>query len=107
MTRLVIDSQTTYCRDYSRTTGHLPWGRITLNETRLLTYISKEHPLEVVEQVTCLSLNRVRTRGRSHKDNAFSPEENHPKTKAAPLCTTLLHQEVMLLEVFKLGPANH
>lgn len=49
---------------HSKKTGHSPWGRIVLNETRLLTYISKEHLLEVIEQVICLSRNRVRTRGR-------------------------------------------
>lgn len=49
MTRLVIDPETTHHKDYSRKTGHLPWGRNVLNETGLLTYISKENPLQVVK----------------------------------------------------------
>lgn len=58
MTRLVIDPENTYHKDYSRKTGRLPWGRNILNETGLLTYISEEYPLEVVEQAIRLFLNR-------------------------------------------------
>lgn len=58
MTRMVIDPEIIYYWDYSRKTGHLLWGKNVLNEARLLTYISKEHLLEVVEQAICLSLNK-------------------------------------------------
>lgn len=56
--RLVIDPETTYHKDYSRKTGSLPWGRDVLNETGLLTYISKGRRLEVVEQAIHLSQNK-------------------------------------------------
>lgn len=50
MTKMFFGAEITYRKDCSRKTGPLTWQRNVLNETNLLTCISNERPLGIIEQ---------------------------------------------------------